>query len=154
MADDAVRRAMLAKVHLAKKQLALTDDSYRDVLRRVTGRGSASELTASQLDQVLADFRRLGWSPKPGKPAPGRSSKPQVRMIFGVWNDLCALGEIDAEDPRTALRAFVRRQTVSAEHPDGVAAPEFLDAVAATRVLEGLKAWLRRARAKAGEEAA
>ena len=44
----------------------------------------------------------------------------------------------------------MRRQTVQVRlHPDGVAAPEFLDAKQATKVVEGLKAWLIRVRARA-----
>lgn len=137
------RRAMLAKLHLARKQLALTEDSYRDVLRRVTGLDSAAAMSEAQLDRALAEFKRLGFKPKSTSVAPRRSQHAQIRMIHGVWNDICALG-IDAEDHPAALRAFVQRQTRGPLHPDGVSAPEFLNADQATRVLEGLKAWRAR----------
>lgn len=136
------RRAMIAKIHLAKAQLALTEDSYRDVLRRVTGLDSAGAMRADQLDAVLREFARLGWRPRPAK---RRSEKPQVRMIHAVWKDIVALGGAEA----AGLRAFVRRQTRTEDHPDGVDSPEFLDAGMAARVLEGLKAW--RARLRRGQ---
>lgn len=134
------RRAMLAKLHLAKKQMALTDDSYRDVLRRITGLESAAAMRVEQLDAVLREFARLGWK---AKPARKRSEKPQVRMIWAVWKDIVTL---QGRGDEAALRAFVRRQTQTAAHPDGIDSPEFLDAAMGARVLEGLKAWRARLR--------
>ncbi len=137
------RRAMIAKIHLAKRDLALTEDSYRDVLRRITGIDSAGKMRPDQLDAVLREFARLGWKPKP---VVKRSANPQVRMIYAIWQDIVTLqGHGDA----AALRAFVRRQTTSRAHPDGIASPEFLTGEAATAVLEGLKGWRARLRRKA-----
>lgn len=144
---SAARRAMLAKLHLARKELALTEESYRDVLRRVTGQESAAALSEPQLDRALAEFRRLGWKPRKGKGRTGTSAAPQIRMIHAVWRDICRLG-IDAEDETAALRAFVARQTRTAANPQGVSDPRFLDSQQANRVLEGLKAWRRRLKAK------
>jgi hypothetical protein len=136
------RRAMIAKIHIAKAQLALTEDSYRAVLRRVTGLDSAGAMRADQLDAVLREFARLGWKPKPARRL---SAKPQLRMIHAVWKDIVALGGADAG----GLRAFVRRQTRTEDHPDGIDHPDFLDTAMATRVLEGLKAWRARLRGAA-----
>ena len=133
-------RPMLAKIHLAKKQLALTDESYRDILRRITGLGSAKAMRAEQLDAVLKEFARLGWKPKPARK---RSDNPQVRMIHAVWKDIVTLqGHGDA----AGLRAFVQRQTRTEDHPDGISSPEFLKGEMAERVLEGLKGWRARLR--------
>lgn len=137
------RATMIAKVHLAKKQLALAEESYRDILRRVTSKESASQLSEAELDRVLAEFKRLGWKPKPNRT--GTSKHAQIRMIHAVWADLCKLG-IDAEDEAAALRAFVQRQTKTKANPEGVSDPAFLDSVQANRVLEGLKAWRTRKR--------
>lgn len=137
------RRPLIAKIHLAKKQLALTDDSYRDVLRRITGLDSAAAMRVDQLDAVLREFARLGWKPKPAKK---RSATPQIRMIHAVWKDIVALqGHGDA----AALRTFVRRQTRTEATPEGVSSPEFLDVAMGNRVLEGLKAWRARLRREA-----
>jgi phage gp16-like protein len=139
------RRAMIAKIHLAKKQLALAEESYRAILERITGLDSAGKMRVDQLDAVLREFARLGWR---AKPAAKRSAAPQIRMIHAVWADICRLqGRGDAE----ALRSFVRRQTKTEDHPDGVDSPEFLTAAMANRVLEGLKAW--RARLERGAAA-
>lgn len=66
----------LAQVHIAAKELGMDDDTYRALLARVAGVPSAKQLNARQLKQVLDEFRRLGWVPKPGKKA-GRK-KPRT----------------------------------------------------------------------------
>ena len=132
------RKPLLAQLHIAKKALALTDDSYRDVLRRITGHESGKDCTERQLRAMLDEFKRLGWENKQrGKKRV--SGKPQVRMIYAVWADLAPFV---ANHGPEGLRAFVRRQT-------GKDAPEFLDPVGANKVLEGLKKWLARLRASA-----
>lgn len=131
---------MLAKVHVARKQLGLDEAAYRDVVERVTGVASAGQASDAKLHKLLAEFTRLGF--RPARPA-RRSDKPNVRMIYAIWTDLQP--HVEHHTPE-ALRAFVVRQTCSRRTPDGVSAPEFLDAVEANRVIEGLKAWLARAR--------
>jgi len=141
-----LRRARLAQIHLACKALGLDEDTYRDLVDRLTGCRSAGDLSLVQLDLVLAEFRRLGWKAAPPRGARPASGKAQVRMIRAIWRDLSAY----VSDPsEAALRAFCRRQTKTAAHPDGVDAPEFLDASQGNRVAEGLKAWLRREKATA-----
>lgn len=140
------RRSMLAKIHVAKKQLALDEEAYRDVVRRVTGRDSAGAASDRQLDALLREFRRLGFKAPAGR---GPARQPYVRMIYGIWKDLAPHLSDSSE---AALRAFVRRQTKGPLSPEGVDAPEFLDGHQAARVIEGLKAWLARERQKASEE--
>ena len=134
------RRAMLAKVHLAKKQLGLDDDAYRDVLRRVTGFPSSKTLAISALDAVLTEFKRLGFQPTQ-RPA---SDKAWVRKIYALWAELAPL--LDNATDET-LRAFVRRQTKTSRAPKGIDQPEWLTAEDATKVIQGLEGWL------AGEQA-
>lgn len=136
-ATEANTRAMRQKVAIARKQMGMAEEDYRAILARVCGgKTSSTQCGPSDLDALLREFRRLGW--KGGGRA--RSAKAQVRMIHAVFADLrpyLAVGD------DSTLRAFCRRQV-------GVDAPEFLDSVQANKVLEGLKAWLRRERAKAG----
>lgn len=145
------RKAMLAKIHIARKDLALSEESYADILRRKTGVESAAGLSDVQLDRVLGEFKRLGWKPKKGRT--GTSKHAQIRMIHAVWKDICELG-IGAEDEAAALRSFVGRQTKTMANPQGVSDPAFLDSVQANKVLEGLKAWRTRLRRAAKQEAA
>lgn len=54
----------LAKIHIAKAQLGLDDDTYRAILARVAGVRSAKDLLPRQIGAVIAEFERLGWVPK------------------------------------------------------------------------------------------
>lgn len=144
------RRAMLAKIAIARKQLALHEDSYRAILMRITGAESAASLGPSQLDAVLAEFKRLGWKAKKGTGRP-MSAEAQVRMIRAVWADIRP--HLTSGGDEAALRAFVRRQTRTEARPEGIDNPEWLRGSDANRVLEGLKAWRARVRKQAAERA-
>ncbi|MDB5851927.1 MAG: regulatory protein GemA [Rhodoferax sp.] len=144
------RTIMISKIHVAKRQLALPDDSYRDVLRRKTGKESTGAMSHGELETVLREFERLGFKPtKRGT----FSKEKQIRMIRAVWKDITHLG-IDAEDHVAALRSFVGRVTRTKVNPLGVSDPEFLDSTQANKVLEGLKAWRTRLRQQAQKVAA
>lgn len=67
--------SLLAKVHVAKKDLGLDDETYRSVMERVTGRRSAGDCAVHELVRVVAEFRRLGWSPTGKKVVGGKGGK-------------------------------------------------------------------------------
>ena len=137
------RRLMIAKIHLAKKALALEEDSYRAILLRVGGADSSGKMTVSQLDRVLQEFRRLGWQGPKGKPRSGTgrkaSGKSWVRKVWAIWGDLKPLLD-DGDD--AALFGFVKRQT-------GIDNPEWLSPAQANKVIAGLQGWLARKRGEA-----
>lgn len=61
---DATRRTLIAKIHIAKKDLAMDDETYRDVLQRVTGKDSCKNMSVAELKKVISDMKRLGFTPK------------------------------------------------------------------------------------------
>ena len=148
--DPARRNSLLAKVHIAKKQMALEDESYRALLRRITGYDSAAACSEVELDLIVTEFRRLGFVEK--KTLRPASNKAYVRKIYAIWGDMKPYLRNPSQ---AALRRFVARQTKTDEHPDGVTSPEFLNAEDGNLVIEGLKAWhgrLRRERAAVAVE--
>ena len=95
-------QAQLAKIHIAKKELQLADDTYRDILALHFKAESAKALTDRQAEQLLDLFRARGWKPKKAtstaprakrrdgnyiviKPGP---SAAQQRKVLAMWNDL------------------------------------------------------------------
>jgi len=56
----AQRNGALAKIHLAKKQLDMADDSYRAMLQAVAGVASSKDLTEQGINRVLAHLQKLG----------------------------------------------------------------------------------------------
>ncbi|MBA4709553.1 gp16 family protein [Aquitalea aquatica] len=61
------RQALIAKLHIARQQLAMHDADYRSLLARIVpGCSSSTQLDQPQLVQVLAEMQRLGFVPRPG----------------------------------------------------------------------------------------
>lgn len=129
------RNAMLAKLHLARRDLALEEESYRAVLERVTGRRSGRELSDRQLEAALKEFQRLGWKPKRKEGARTVGDRPIAYKIAALWRSLWLLGEVEN---LAGLDTFVERQT-------GVGALRWLAPEEASAVIEALRAWCARA---------
>jgi hypothetical protein len=126
------QRDMLAKIHIAKKDLALDDDAYRGLLRRFGGVESARDLSDRAADAVIAELKRLGWKPKASsRPAAQRAD---LRKLYALWGALHP-GPLD----RDALRKWVHARFK-------VSASEFLKPQHAREAIEQLKAWQRRVR--------
>ena len=68
------RRRQLAEIHIAKAQLRMDDDTYREMLARVSAdfgveQRSAADLDDVQRNAVIRELRRMGSVAKPGAPA-------------------------------------------------------------------------------------
>ena len=122
-----------AALHVAKARLALSDESYRDVMERVAGVRSSRDLDAQGARRVMAEFERLGFVNAAKKRRPGRDGRPLARKAVALWIALHNLDETDSAHDR-ALAAFVRRVT-------GKERLLFCDARELNQVVEGLKAW-------------
>jgi phage gp16-like protein len=73
------RNPSLAKIHIAKKQLGLDDETYRAMLQQHGGVTSSKDLTPLAAAKVLQHLERSGFKPKAGhgkrpKPAAGRAA--------------------------------------------------------------------------------
>lgn len=134
------RQQLIAAVHSGRRRLGLDEETYRALLERVTNRRSCADLDDRELGLVLDELRALGFRRPDGTQAPPRSrsrpSAPLVRKIHALWNAMVKSGAIE-DGSRAALRAYVKRQT-------GIGDPEWLDTVAAARVVESLKQWSAR----------
>lgn len=127
---------MLAKVHIAKKQLGLAEDDYRAVLNRVAGRMSAGECSAEELEKLLAEFAAKGFTAKArqgsGAGAPRPADHPSAKKARALWISLHHLGAI-ADPSEKALEAFARRQLK-------VQRLQWADQALAYKLIEALKA--------------
>lgn len=129
----------LAKIHIAKKDLGLDDETYRALLQRVAGVQSARDLDAKGCSTVLAEFYRSGWRPKPPRSKQGATlaNDPQSRKIRALWLTLFDAGVVrDASEQ--ALGRYCKRQT-------GVERLHWLSAGQARKLIEALKQWGARA---------
>ena len=134
-----VKNNLITLIHIAKKDMSLTDVRYRAILQRATGQKSCRDCDLLQLGQAFDALRRFavssgqrdGWR-KPSK-------RKQVRLIFALWWDLGRSGKL--RTPMTewncCLRKFVKGRT-------GVEDPEWLPPALASKVITILKSWNRR----------
>ena len=99
---------MLAKIHIAKKQLAMDEDDYRQLLFEETGHASAGDCSEAQLSRVLERLKKLGFKPLPkaGKKA---ATHPMARKARALWISLHHLNVVQ-NPAEEALEAFARRQ--------------------------------------------
>ncbi len=103
------RRAMLAKVHMAKKALEMHEDDYRQALLDHTGKPSAADCSEDQLARLLDWFRSKGWQPLPTAGGRAIAQHPVARKARALWISLYHLGVVHNRSEQ-ALEAFARRQ--------------------------------------------
>lgn len=124
--------AQKAKIHIARKELNLSEQNYRDILSGF-GVQSCKDLNFRQAEELIKLFKEMGWKPKPKKrratsqalepasgkdkgwgkqkyeylkPRPGYMAAPiQLRLAEVLWR-IVARNPSDA-----ALETFVLRQT-------------------------------------------
>lgn len=110
---DRRRRAMLAKIHVAKKQLGLAEDDYRQILLDTTGRSSAGDCTEAELERALKRLEAQGFKPLPKSPAASPASRPaqhpMARKARALWISLHHLNAVQNASEQ-ALEAFAKRQ--------------------------------------------
>lgn len=114
--STARRRSMLAKIHVAKKQLALADDDYRQIMMQETGHASAGDCSEAELERVIGRLQAQGFKPLPkagpgaGNSTSGRPAQhPVARKARALWISLYHLGAVRSPDDK-ALEAFAKRQ--------------------------------------------
>lgn len=130
-------RKDLAKIHIAKKELGLTDDEYRDILRAHFRKDSAAKLTPVQAGRLLNHFKKLGWKPRQ-RTLPGMTlaADPMSKKIRALWLTLADSGVIHNRSEK-AMLAFVKRQT-------GRNRLEWCTVQDKDKVIEALKDWAKR----------
>jgi hypothetical protein len=136
------RNNNLAKIHIAKKQLGMDEDTYRAFLKGLTGKDSAKAMDPGEHTRVIREMERMGFTPtvrpgakrfdelglRSGMPSPGT-----LRMIEALWHQVSR-----ANDEKLALRRFLFKHY-------GVDDIKFLDFDSAEKAKEALKSMAYRA---------
>ncbi len=132
------RLNLLARVHIAKKDLAMAEVAYREMLDGEFGVNSAGKLTLGQLYRLIEIFCEKGWKPsRRGKrPAmPAGSAIPRVGCSEPQWRHIRWLQkELRWND--TNLRGYFR-------HVAGVDHERFLAVATAREVITGMRQTLK-----------
>lgn len=72
------RKALLAKIHVAKKQLGLTEEEYRALLDGHFGAASAGDLGLTDLKRLVLVMADYGFKPTKGNARRGVSRKKTI----------------------------------------------------------------------------
>lgn len=92
MIQNPKKAKYMAPIHCAKRDLAMDDESYRALLKRVAGVSSARDLSPRAAERVLDEFRQLGWVDKHnrgrGKPHNFSALPPRVRKVQAQLADM------------------------------------------------------------------
>ncbi len=148
MNNPALRNKELAKIHIAKKDLHMDDDSYREIIR-IVGKaksGSSADLDLAGRSRVLHHFKQKGWKPRKKKSTKNLSmaSQGQIDLIHHIWQCLGARGVVK-DTSKKSLRIWLMNTTQRYHDKKvGFSSPEFLPKWVAVKVIEQLKNWANR----------
>ncbi|EED4922398.1 regulatory protein GemA [Salmonella enterica subsp. arizonae] len=130
------RGKLIQLIHIAKNELSIDTDTYRQMLLSITGITSTSTMNPGQLNKVLAAMKAKGFKVKPSRKA--RTTRPlvdhpQARKLRALWLEMYAQG-IVRDSSEEALRRWVKRET-------GVDGLQWLEPEMASSAIEKLKNW-------------
>lgn len=145
------RRALIAKIHIAKKQLGLDDDTYRAVIEQVTKgkKSSCTDCTGWELENILEHFAVKGFKGLDKRQASprtrGKNHKTPTDKIRALWITMHQEG-ILADGGEQALDVWVQRTTSQRNGGMGIERTAWLhkNAKLESVVLEALKQWRKR----------
>lgn len=130
------RQRLIRLIHVAKRELRLDEETYRDMLLGVSGKASSADLSTEELEKVLAHLKRNGFKVRSKRGDVPQADDAQSRMIRGLWLELHQTGAV-RNASEAALAAFTKRMT-------GVDALQWLTSEQASKLIEELKRWLSR----------
>jgi phage gp16-like protein len=103
------RRGMMAKINIAKSQIGIDEDDYRQAIFDASGQMSLKACSDFQLDKLLNWFKSKGFKPLPRAGAKGVANHPMARKARALWISLYHLGAVH-NSAEQALEAFAKRQ--------------------------------------------
>lgn len=95
----------LAQIHIAKAQLDMAEDVYRDLLMKLGRVSSAADLDDAGRRAVLNHLKKLGFVP--AGPKSELAKTKQGRYLLVLWKELFLAGRV--QDRReAALLAYIK----------------------------------------------
>lgn len=130
--SSSVTKKQISLLHVAKRDLGLTDDDYRAILARYGRAESAAQLTQSGFTAVMKYFTALGfrstWTQRTYGYRPTMATPPQVDLIRSLW--LRFSGKPDPDD--LELNKWL-------DHSHKISSLRFVDNKKAAKVIFALK---------------
>jgi phage gp16-like protein len=118
--SESVRKRDLAKIHIAKKELGLDDETYRDILEQIAGVRSSALLDEDSRILVIKRFKELGFKPAVKKECGYRSVHKSAQKS-GMHMPTSA----DRAPLLSKIGAILADQKISWAYADGMAKKMF-----------------------------
>lgn len=145
------RNNLIKLIHIAKRDLGLNEETYRQSLQGATGKASCGAMDKCDLEKALDYFKRMGWKPQQQKRKLSPTTKNKkghdvADKIRAVWINMHKEGMTDS-GTEAALDRWVKRTTAPMNKGNGIERVEWLRGARgwlASRTLEALKQWQKR----------
>jgi len=111
--STAHRNGMLAKIHIAKKDLGLSDEDYRAMLDNLYGVDSSARLNGRQLHDLLGHLTNRGFTGRKAgdKAAPADKDLDRTPLIGKIGALLATLGQLEGRHmPWDYAAGILKRQ--------------------------------------------
>ena len=134
-----IERTLQIAIQVGKRKLQLDDATYRDLLKRVAGVDSSTQLDDASARAVLDDMRSKGFRDGVDGRSPKKrtaAGQPLAKKARALWIALWNLDETETGS-EAALTAFAKATT-------GKDDLRFCTDGELAHVVEGLKAWAKR----------
>ena len=102
-----LRKNLITRIHIGKSQLGLDDETYRQLLVSTTGKTSCTEMTESELQQVLNVMVQKGF-----------------KSSTSFWGNRAAPRE-DKKIYLAKITALLAKHGLPKEYADGIAKRSF-----------------------------
>lgn len=158
------RIGLIAKIHVAKRDMDLDEVLYREMLKTAVRKTSLRAMNVVELERVVRYFKLKGWQPKSpkrgrsaarrrGEGLPKRELEGKIWALFYELDSLDELRRLDA----AVVDAYVERMTAGEgnRHFDNgprVSAMRFASDKQLHRIVESLKKWVRRVHVRVAVE--
>ncbi len=128
------RKRKLALIHVAQKQLALTDEQYRALLFGAAGIQSAGELkTEVQFRYIMKAFENAGFKNTSGR---RKMTDRKLAKCYAIWCELHKMGVVKSKEYAFMMKWIAGRTGGTDER--------FLREVQKSKMIEELKSWRAR----------
>lgn len=162
----ATRQSLITIIHTAKKILHLDDDTYRALLLNITKKNSCKDMSNTELESVLKELRRCGFSSNTKKNnvatrttnANNNENKhntkayfqnAQYRMCYALWVELYN-DHIVENKSADALNAYIERMLPVFKNIKSLIG---IDVFQMGKIIDSLKNWHARIELDRGLEA-
>ncbi|HGO5402863.1 TPA: phage protein GemA/Gp16 family protein, partial [Klebsiella oxytoca] len=82
------RSQLIKIIHVAKRELRMDDDTYRQLLNTYAGIESTREMSIGQLNQILDAMKKIGFKVRTQKKEKLTATDDQSKKIRALWLEM------------------------------------------------------------------